>query len=480
MTVDVARSLFDAREFHTILGIELGASAEQIQRARRKLQLGAHSDKGGSDEVSALINAAADELLKRCRGTWRDVFGTAQPPVWGFGYESRIAILKEAIDYAVSKEQDLLEKLHRCRLTSKASYEITLKKIRDGLAENVRKLDAVQSEYSARVADARAHHDQCLIEEEARRREEAEHHIRAEEEKRERTLQRERWLAQEAVRRQRTGLADSMRSVLRRTKTDAGHRFPVLAESLAEAFPTASRRLRALSARYGEERQAYHCKVGKDHKKRDELLEKARALVYVVEYEIVMRRGIQATSFPQTQRFGESCPTKALGLKRLYYDYRTATKALANLIRKRRPTALSYISVRRLVRQAWELACLPPAYPNQVYEAWSLYDYECDPEGGREVTTLKQKSTEEPLRATSLGLPLGPPLECPQSAISKQLASRYRQELRMTPPSFVKSGMPLSEGDIIERKRKLMVYEAASRTCNKRARVSEDFSNKSL
>ena len=101
---------------------------------------------------------------------------------------------------------------------------------------------------------------------------------RAEEEKRERTLQRERWLAQEAVRRQRTGLADSMRSVLRRTKTDAGHRFPVLAESLAEAFPTASRRLRALSARYGEESQAYRCKVGNDNNTRDELLEKARAL----------------------------------------------------------------------------------------------------------------------------------------------------------------------------------------------------------
>ena len=105
--------------------------------------------------MSALINAATDELLKRCRGTWRDVFGTAQSPDWGFTYESRIAVLKEAIDYGASKEMDLLEKLHRCRPTSQASYEATLKKVRDGLAGNARKLDAVQSEYSARLADVR-------------------------------------------------------------------------------------------------------------------------------------------------------------------------------------------------------------------------------------------------------------------------------------------------------------------------------------
>ena len=204
----------------------------------------------------------------------------------------------------------------------------------------MRKLDAVQSEYSARLADARTHRDQCLIEAEARRREEAERRMRAEEENQERTRQRERWLEQEGIRRQRAGLADSMRSVLRRTKTDAGHRFPVLADSLAEAFPTASRRLRALSARYGEERQAYRCKVAKKRNNCDELLEKASALVYVVEYEVVMRRGIQATSFPQTQRFGETCPARALDLKRLSCECCTAAKAPANLIRKRRPTAL--------------------------------------------------------------------------------------------------------------------------------------------
>ena len=65
-TLEAARAAAQQRRWHAVLGLNLGASADEVRKARRRLQLTAHTDKGGSKELSQLINQAADELLERC------------------------------------------------------------------------------------------------------------------------------------------------------------------------------------------------------------------------------------------------------------------------------------------------------------------------------------------------------------------------------------------------------------------------------
>lgn len=50
-------------ENHLLLGLDPGASHEQIRDARRSLSLLHHPDRGGDPETMARINRAADELL---------------------------------------------------------------------------------------------------------------------------------------------------------------------------------------------------------------------------------------------------------------------------------------------------------------------------------------------------------------------------------------------------------------------------------
>ena len=50
---------------HVILGVDYDATVAQIDKARRSLQRDAHHDKGGSLELSQLINDAADHLRLR-------------------------------------------------------------------------------------------------------------------------------------------------------------------------------------------------------------------------------------------------------------------------------------------------------------------------------------------------------------------------------------------------------------------------------
>ena len=45
---------------------ESNPCADDVRRARRRLQLSCHEDKGGSADLSQLINHAADILLERC------------------------------------------------------------------------------------------------------------------------------------------------------------------------------------------------------------------------------------------------------------------------------------------------------------------------------------------------------------------------------------------------------------------------------
>ena len=82
ITLEAARAAAHQRRWHTILGLEPGASADEVRKARRRLQLTAHTDKGGSNELSQLINLAADELLEQCPQDWVPQASEHDPEWW--------------------------------------------------------------------------------------------------------------------------------------------------------------------------------------------------------------------------------------------------------------------------------------------------------------------------------------------------------------------------------------------------------------
>ena len=57
-------------DWHALLGLQSSSSAADIRKARRRLQLSCHSDKGGDPVLSQLINHAADILLEQCPEVW--------------------------------------------------------------------------------------------------------------------------------------------------------------------------------------------------------------------------------------------------------------------------------------------------------------------------------------------------------------------------------------------------------------------------
>jgi hypothetical protein len=64
ITLEAAKAAAEQGRWHSVLGLQPGASADDIRKARRLEQRTAHTDKGGCTELSQLINQAADELLK--------------------------------------------------------------------------------------------------------------------------------------------------------------------------------------------------------------------------------------------------------------------------------------------------------------------------------------------------------------------------------------------------------------------------------
>ena len=54
----------DKQQAYKILGLEVGASAEEIRNAHKRLQRATHPDAGGSTYLAAQINAARDILVK--------------------------------------------------------------------------------------------------------------------------------------------------------------------------------------------------------------------------------------------------------------------------------------------------------------------------------------------------------------------------------------------------------------------------------
>ena len=54
----------DKQQAYSILGLQAGASADDIRAAHKRLQRATHPDAGGSTYLAAQINAARDLLLK--------------------------------------------------------------------------------------------------------------------------------------------------------------------------------------------------------------------------------------------------------------------------------------------------------------------------------------------------------------------------------------------------------------------------------
>ncbi|MDB2555048.1 DnaJ domain-containing protein, partial [Porticoccaceae bacterium] len=54
---------FSTEEAYKILGLEDGASTEEVIKAHKRLMQRLHPDRGGSDYLAAKINRAKDKLV---------------------------------------------------------------------------------------------------------------------------------------------------------------------------------------------------------------------------------------------------------------------------------------------------------------------------------------------------------------------------------------------------------------------------------
>ena len=57
------RNRLSAAEARAVLGLPAGADAEAIRAAHRRIVAQVHPDKGGTDDLTARVNAARDTLL---------------------------------------------------------------------------------------------------------------------------------------------------------------------------------------------------------------------------------------------------------------------------------------------------------------------------------------------------------------------------------------------------------------------------------
>ena len=151
ITLEAARAAAHQRRWHTILGLEPGASADEVRKARRRLQLTAHTDKGGSNELSQLINLAADELLEQCPQDWVPQASEHDPEWWR-------ELLREAKEEIERRRQAEEEEQRAARMR-----EERLRRDREEMwreAEDIRRRwEESERLERQRLQRDRAHHD---------------------------------------------------------------------------------------------------------------------------------------------------------------------------------------------------------------------------------------------------------------------------------------------------------------------------------
>ena len=71
-TLEQARAAARRQDWFAILGLSFPVSERDVLKAKRQLQRTAHQDRGGSAELSQLINLAADKLIDILRPEIRE------------------------------------------------------------------------------------------------------------------------------------------------------------------------------------------------------------------------------------------------------------------------------------------------------------------------------------------------------------------------------------------------------------------------
>ena len=308
ITLEAARAAARQRRWHAVLGLAPGASADEVRKARRRLQLTAHTDKGGSKELSQLLNQAADELLEQCPRAW-------VPQAW--------------VPQAKASDPEWLREFLR-----EVNEEIEQRRRRQ---EEEARAATLREEAARRRWEQEAQRAATLREEAARRREEAEKQ-RFEEERRRQEDHDRWWLEFDRLQRDRAH-EDTVRRVgHRRTRCQ---RQAYLGELAGRAFPVIKCRLRELQG------------AGKHRR--------AAALAYAVEAEMGARRVARETRFPKTEALAKRDAHKAARLDRLRPAFQKAYDRLRYVRRTGRPEDFARLCVQRLLAQAWDVLLEMPA-----------------------------------------------------------------------------------------------------------------------
>ena len=307
---EAARAAARQRRWHAVLGLNPGASADEVRKARRRLQLTAHTDKGGSKELSQLINQAADQLLEQCPRAW-------VPHSW-----EPQAGDSERVREFYREMREMTEELQRRWRREE---------------EEAQRAATLREEAARRRWEQEAQRAATLREEAARRREEAEKQ-RFEEERRRQEDHDRWWLDFDRLQRDRAHKDTVRRVGHRRTRCQ---RQAYLGELAGRAFPVIKCRLRELQG------------AGKHRR--------AAALAYAVEAEMGARRVARETRFPKTEALAKRDAHKAARLDRLRPAFQKAYDRLRYVRRTGRPEDFARLCVQRLLAQAWGVLLAMPA-----------------------------------------------------------------------------------------------------------------------
>ena len=290
-------------DWHVILGVERGASSDEVVKARRALQRVTHPDKGGTQALSKLVNQAADKLLDLTRQ--REQRGRAAA--------------KQAARAAAERAAER-EAVERAMAWAAARA-----------AEQAAEREAVERAMAARAKAERLRAAWTVAERVAAEREHAAAALAAH-------------AARVAVQREYVRLTATRRSSKRGTNARTK---VYLSSSTRALFPHLGRRISVLQ---GEGRW-----------------EKSRCLAYAAEAELGARRAVRETKFPKTAGLAARDPVKAQLMAALKVRYNVAYQRVRYLRTGRgsRGASFSGMTLHRLrltsiLHEAWTVLMSQP------------------------------------------------------------------------------------------------------------------------